>query len=114
LIGVIFTANLIGFAAAAPLFAGLLRPLEPALRWAAGATFTLYLMHLPIAQLLLAISPWEVESWANRALILLGTLLVVFLLAEVTERRKQVWRQWVAWLLQRLLPEPMSAATPKR
>jgi peptidoglycan/LPS O-acetylase OafA/YrhL len=93
LVSVLFAVHLVGFSAASPLFAGALSPIASAVRWAAGATFTLYLLHEPVARLLLAISPWSPASWPNRILILGGTLTAVAAVAEMTERRKVVWRR---------------------
>ena len=62
------------------------------IRWIAGATFSLYLFHLPVMQFLDALSPWPVSSAVNRMLLSFGTLSVVFALAELTERKKGIWR----------------------
>jgi peptidoglycan/LPS O-acetylase OafA/YrhL len=91
-VGGCFALNLLGFqAGAAQLGRPLLRH-AVAIRWLAGATFTLYLCHFPIAQFLVAASPWAGSDWRTRTAVLLGTLTLVFLLAAVTERRKHGWR----------------------
>jgi peptidoglycan/LPS O-acetylase OafA/YrhL len=64
-------------------------------RWAAGMTFTLYLLHIPIAQFLTTILPWGPAAAATRLTILVGTLLVIIIIAALTERRKEVWRRAV-------------------
>ena len=69
------------------------------IRWVAGATFSLYLFHLPVTQFLSALSPWPLSSPANRMLLSLGTLLVVFALAELTERKKDIWRAAMSGLM---------------
>jgi peptidoglycan/LPS O-acetylase OafA/YrhL len=59
---------------------------------AAGITFALYLLHLPILQLVSAYTPsmWPVTV---RGVILAGvTLLAVMALSFVTEKRKRQWR----------------------
>lgn len=105
-VGLCFAANLLGFAAAAPLLRRTLARaplavragapmLARAVRWLAGATFTLYLCHLPIAQFLFAVLPWPHTDMRSRALVLAGTLGGVLLLAALTERPKQVWRRAV-------------------
>jgi peptidoglycan/LPS O-acetylase OafA/YrhL len=92
-IGPLFVAQLIGFnAAAKPLGPWLLRHAR-AIRWIAGASFTLYLCHFPIAQFLLACMPWPATDARSRVLVFAGTLAAVFVLAEVTERRKTAWRK---------------------
>ncbi|MBO1079616.1 acyltransferase family protein [Roseomonas haemaphysalidis] len=91
-VGILFTANLIGFAASAPVLGRFILPISRPVRWAAGATFTIYLFHLPVAQFLTTILPWPPTSWATRIILLCGSTIILFLIAEVTERRKDDWR----------------------
>ena len=102
LMGILLAVHLVGFRAASPLFAVPIRRIAPAVRWAAGMTFTLYLLHLPVAQFLMATSPWPLTSMQNRALILLGTLAIIVIVAEFTERRKALWRRGFEQLLARV------------
>ena len=99
-----FVVNLLGFhAASATLGAGLLK-VSALVRWLAGATFTLYLCHLPIAQFLLACMPWPASDMRSRLLVFFGTLAAVFVLAEFTEKRKTGWRKGIEALWLRLAP----------
>ncbi len=61
-------------------------------RWLAGSTFTLYLLHVPHAQFLTAISPWKIGTSPQQILVEGGTFGIVLLVAEYTERRKTDWR----------------------
>jgi peptidoglycan/LPS O-acetylase OafA/YrhL len=72
-------------------------------RWCAGATFTIYLFHMPIAQFLTTLAPWPPSAWQTRVLMFVGVLLAMFALAELTERRKADWRRFF-WRLTRLSP----------
>lgn len=101
LVGFLFAVNLIGFHAASDFFAPVLQPFARPIRWVAGATFTLYLFHLPIAQFLTTIMPWQPSALATRVILIGGTLVVVFAIAALTERRKNAWRRGIAWLIQR-------------
>ena len=105
-IGALFIANLVGFDAAAPTLGRALLRHANTIRWLAGATFTLYLCHLPVAQFLAALSPWPITDGRSHVLVLVGTVLAVFVLAEFTERRKADWRRWldVAWPMRRAAP----------
>jgi peptidoglycan/LPS O-acetylase OafA/YrhL len=107
-VGSCFALNLLGFQAAAQRLGSPLLRHAAAIRWLAGATFTLYLCHFPIAQFLVAASPWPVDDWRTRTAVFLGTLLFVFLLATVTERRKQGWRR----LFERCWPPARAAGPP--
>jgi peptidoglycan/LPS O-acetylase OafA/YrhL len=97
-VGVLFAGHLLGFSAIADIFTPLTR-FGPPIRWIAGATFTLYLMHLPTAQFLAALIPWPRQFWGTRVAIIVGTLVVVFVVAQVTERQKTRWRRGFAALL---------------
>lgn len=92
-VGLLFTAHLIGLRFIAWRIEPVLRAVERPIRWIAGATLTLYLFHLPIAQFLAAVMPWPPASWPARVLMFAGVPALVFAIAEVTERRKQPWRR---------------------
>lgn len=64
-------------------------------RWLAGAALSLYLFHDPLIRLLATVNAWAPTSWSGGAFVLGVMLLLVFALAEVTERRKAVWRRLV-------------------
>jgi peptidoglycan/LPS O-acetylase OafA/YrhL len=95
LVATLFAGHLLGFDALAGPFT---IPDRAAtfIRWTAGATFSLYLFHLPVAQILTVLSPWPLSSVPNRVLVFGGTLLIVFVLAELTERKKEIWRVGLA------------------
>jgi peptidoglycan/LPS O-acetylase OafA/YrhL len=113
-VGTCFAVNLLGFQAAVHLLGRPLLPLARLIRWLAGATFALYLTHEPIAQFLVATSPWAVSDGRTRAAVLLGTLTLVFLLAAITERRKQDWRRLFerCWPAARLATNPNPSPNP--
>lgn len=105
LIGALFALHLAGFRFLSHRPAALLRRFSGPIRWVAGASFALYLFHAPLIQFLGAMAPWAPESWQRRALIFLGTPLIVLALAELTERRKALWRRGFARLLARVAPD---------
>jgi peptidoglycan/LPS O-acetylase OafA/YrhL len=92
IVGGCFAANLLGFHAAAQQLGRPLLRHAAAIRWAAGATFTLYLCHLPVAQFIASLVPWGVGDGRSRGVVFVGTLLGVALIARYTERRKHAWR----------------------
>ena len=65
-------------------------------------TFSLYLYHLPVAQFLTTIIPWPPQALATRVIIVAGTFVIIILLALLTEHRKNIWRQLIAWLFDKL------------
>ena len=66
----------------------LLSPVAGAVRWAAGATFTIYLMHIPITLFVASAIPGEAEDPVRLTIVFSITLTILFLIAELTERRK--------------------------
>jgi peptidoglycan/LPS O-acetylase OafA/YrhL len=91
LVSLLFTMHLIGFSTVATRFTRILKYAK-LIRWFAGATFSIYLMHLPILTLVAAYSPLPPGSPWTVVLMLAITLPACFLLAEVSERRKEFWR----------------------
>jgi peptidoglycan/LPS O-acetylase OafA/YrhL len=91
LVTALFSGHLLGFNAVSRTFTVPDR-IAKAVRWVAGATFSLYLFHLPITQVLTALSPWPLASAWNRVFLVGGTLAIAFALAELTERKKELWR----------------------
>ncbi len=103
LVGTLFAAHLVGFSAVSARLAPLFARCAAGIRWTAGATFSLYLFHLPIAQFLATQVPWPPSALPTRVVIVGGTLALVFALAELTERRKALWRQGFA-IMSRAVP----------
>jgi peptidoglycan/LPS O-acetylase OafA/YrhL len=106
LVGMLFLLHVIGFRAVSDRAAPLLAPLVRPIRWVAGATFTVYLFHLPVAQFVAAQMPWPPDSWASRTALLGGTAAALFAIAEFTERRKMVWRRGIELVIR---PTPRRA-----
>lgn len=108
IVGALFAFHLAGFVWASTAFSALLNPCRVQIRWLAGATFTIYLFHIPVAQFLSTIVPWSPADWRTRFAMFGGTLALMFVIAHFTERKKELWSQWfrVAYvrLRARLLP----------
>ncbi len=98
LLGVLVTVHLVG------VFALLNNHAEPdyrdgrwaaSVRWLAGGSFALYLVHYPMLNFLGAILPGdELDLWRQAAL-LFGAIAVSYMVAELTERRRPVLRAWL-------------------
>jgi peptidoglycan/LPS O-acetylase OafA/YrhL len=102
LLGTILGANLIGLHAASQRMPGWVLPLAPTIRWLAGASFTLYITHVPILFFIRAVAPWPLESSGYRATIVIAPILMAFVVAELGERRKNFWRGLYLSQLRRL------------
>lgn len=108
LVALLFAAHLVGFRAVSPLFAPLLTRFSKEIRWAAGATFTIYLFHVPLCQFLAAVLPWPPSAWPTRVAMFPGALVLMFLIAEYTERRKEFWRRMFTVVLPSPDPKAMT------
>lgn len=88
----LFAVHLIGFVAVSHWMAPALERFAGPIRWTAGATFTIYLFHVPITQFLTTVVPWPPGAWQTRLVMFPGVLLLLFGIAAVTERQKSAWR----------------------
>ena len=103
-VGAMFALHLIGFRFLPDGAGRYLLKFKRPINWIAGATFTMYLFHLPVAQFLAAETPWPSTSMANMLLIYAGTPMIIFVIAEFTERRKDAWRYLFSAMLSLPLP----------
>ncbi len=90
---VLFTLHLIGFVAVSDWFAPLLLRCERPIRWIAGMTFALYLFHVRLIHVVVALAPWPADTWQTRSLVFFGVPLMVAALAEVTRAASKAARQ---------------------
>ena len=91
-VGILAAMHFAGAAVIAPRLGKVLGACEKPIRYLAGYTFALYLLHYPLLQFFKALSvSVEQESLAN-AIVIFGALSGVWILGEVTEKRKRQWR----------------------
>jgi peptidoglycan/LPS O-acetylase OafA/YrhL len=95
LIGFLFSLHLIGFASLANGDFFSLGTSERMVRWLAGAAFSLYLFHLPVLRLIMALAPFGRSTIALSFCAPFLTFLCCLALAEISERRKELWRSIV-------------------
>ena len=108
-VAIAFALNLLTLHAAAPLLARWIEPAARPIRWLGQRTFALYLFHQPLIQLADAVSPWPNTDASTRTIVFVGVPLSVLALAELSERRKESWRRFYAWVL---APRPAAALPP--
>lgn len=95
-VAAVFVAHIVGFNASARWLTPLLSRIAVPVRWLAGASFSLYLLHYPIVTFLFACMPWPGEDPRSRFIGFACTLAFVFLVASFTERQKNAWRGFFA------------------
>jgi peptidoglycan/LPS O-acetylase OafA/YrhL len=93
---VLFALHLVGISAVAGRLAPWL-PERP-IRYLAGFTFALYLFHFPLLHFFAAIAESTGTSAYKVFIVPAGTLGLVWLLGEFTEKRKATVRRWVTWI----------------
>ncbi len=102
LLGLLVFANFAGFRPICHRFAGILRPAAPVIRHVAGYTFVLYLTHQPLIWLYKTLLDGNPDSPLLLVQIWVLVGLSVWLLGQVTERRKAQYIAMADWLVSRL------------
>ncbi|MEM1153173.1 MAG: acyltransferase [Pseudomonadota bacterium] len=74
----------------------------PVARYIAGATFSIYLFHVPLILFLQATGIFPADSWIGGLALAATALACCFLLASLTERRLQPYKDFFRMLFQRL------------
>lgn len=93
-----FALVLLGIAAGTKTVERALAPAAGPIRYLAGATFSLYLVHVPLMMFLLSVLPWPDTDTRTRLLLLVAVPLAALAFAHATERRKQAWRRAITRL----------------
>jgi peptidoglycan/LPS O-acetylase OafA/YrhL len=114
IVGLLFATHILGFAWTAELFLVLLTPFKALIRWLGGATFTIYLFHLPVAQFLTTLVPWSPSDFRTRIIVLGGTIVLMFVIAIFTERQKAVWTGWITHAYKAMRPDRNIRQIPAR
>lgn len=99
LYGVLFVMNFIGIYAVAPYVEKYLSVFEKPIRYWAGLTFSIYLLHYPLLTFFSAVYSPEISLWMRNLLILLSTTGMIIIVGNVTEKKKHV----LHWLLEGFL-----------
>jgi peptidoglycan/LPS O-acetylase OafA/YrhL len=98
--GLLFALHLVGIAA---ISGRLMRFLpERPIRYLAGFTFSLYLFHFPLLHFFAAIAEYTGTSAYKAFIVPVGTLGLVWILGEFTEKRKSTVTRWVTSIFETL------------
>ena len=99
-IGLCVAANFIGAMALAPHVGKVPARLERPIRYLAGYTFALYLLHYPLLQFFAALTPAAGLEAYRTAVVAFGPLAVVWLLGGLIEREKAPLKEWfLSWMV---------------
>lgn len=97
--GFCFALNLIGIEAISHRFTRPLNWVAPVIRWLAGRSFALYLVHFPVMKLGATVMAGKTATWPGRLFVLSTTVAAVLLVGALFESRKHAWRQFCAALI---------------
>jgi peptidoglycan/LPS O-acetylase OafA/YrhL len=98
IIGTLVATHFIGMAAIAPRFANVLRAAEKPIRYLAGYTFALYLLHYPLLQFFAAVATKVGIPFLHNLIVIFGSLAAVWALGAITEKRKADWRRLMQYI----------------
>ena len=96
LVGILVAAHFLGIAAIAPTVGKVLLPLATPIRAAAAYTFSIYLFHFPLLRFFAAMTLTVQNASLRRAIILFGTIGSIWLLGNVTEKRRSALKRTLA------------------
>ncbi len=94
-IALLFASQIVGFNAVAEHFTVVTERAGKVIRWIAGATFSVYLFHMPLVHFFTAGLHFKLGNLWFAAIFSVGIFAVTFLFAEISERRKDVVRGWL-------------------
>lgn len=107
IIGLLVAMHFTGAAAIAPRFAKLLDLCERPIRYLAGYSFALYLLHYPLLQFMGAIARDMPTGSLRNAVVIFGSLAAVWALGVLTEHRKADWRRFVQFVFDLFTRKPV-------
>jgi peptidoglycan/LPS O-acetylase OafA/YrhL len=94
-IGVLVAIHFVGAASVSIHLEKLLNSCEKYIRYLANYTFAIYLFHYPCLQFFAAVSASITDQRVRTTIVIGGTILVIWALGTVTERRKDDLKRWL-------------------
>jgi peptidoglycan/LPS O-acetylase OafA/YrhL len=113
--GLFFSGALLGLKGVADILSPMLIACGSMIRTLARCTFSMYLYHYPLAYFFRAIAAvvcgqrdLDMRSWPMTLVVLAGTGLSVYLLALVTEQKKNHLRRWLGAIFRLVRPTELA------
>lgn len=101
--GAIFATNLFSLTYIASDFS-LPKSIESVIKYLSSVTFSLYLFHFPLLVLFGALIPYDKSSYLQTVSLLGVIVLIVCLLAAITEKQREHWKRLFGNIFSFLLP----------
>lgn len=98
-VGIAVAINIFAFSRIVRAIDLSMKSIESPIRWLAGATFTIYLTHEPLLIAFRALSNGVSPSPATGLAGMIAIFCLCMVLAELGERRKNLYRNWISRLL---------------
>jgi peptidoglycan/LPS O-acetylase OafA/YrhL len=95
LLALIIAANFIGFRGIAEQFGWILLKIERPIRWLAGFTFSLYILHQPLLLFYAAVFNGNPGTPLFYMAVLASTLVTVGVIGTFTEQKRHLMRRWI-------------------
>ncbi len=95
LYGILIAMHFIGIHAIAPAIEERLISWEKLIRYWAGLTFSIYLLHYPLLQFLSAVLPEDWPLIPRNVMVLIMTLAIITVVGNLTEKKKHIFRYWL-------------------
>lgn len=95
LLGAVIAANFVGFRGIAHQFAKPLALLEKPIRWLAGYTFSLYILHQPLLQFYAAVFNGDPAGKLFYTEVVGATLLTIGVVGAFTEHKRHHLKRWI-------------------
>ncbi len=93
--GGLVALHFIGVASLSHRIEGFIRPFHRVIRYGAGLSFSMYLLHYPLLHFYAALYGTGSGRPLQHALILISTLASIALVASMTEAKKHIWRRLI-------------------
>ncbi|MBV8212784.1 MAG: acyltransferase [Verrucomicrobia bacterium] len=113
--GLFFSGALLGLKGIAATLSPALVACGTTIRTLARCTFSMYLYHYPLAYFFRAIAAvvcgqrgLDMRSWPMTLVVLVGTGLSIYLLALITEQKKNEFRGWLAVIFRLVRPTELA------
>jgi peptidoglycan/LPS O-acetylase OafA/YrhL len=89
----LFSMHLVGAHMVSGTLEKILHPISRPIRWLAGGSFTLYLLHVPLSFFVRSLLPIDISAASSGIILVCCVPAIVYFIAGFTERKKEFWKK---------------------